>query len=104
MRDAKDGVVLIDEIENGLHYSGQEHFWKAIFEWSARLNVQVFATTHSYESAHEFAKCAISQADLFSEGDQAKLFRIEREDDGFQAIEFDAEQIERFVERNWELR
>jgi predicted ATPase len=43
------GVVLIDEIENGLHYSVMTPLWSAIERISRQLNVQVFATTHSDE-------------------------------------------------------
>jgi hypothetical protein len=51
MSDTQDGVILIDEIENGLHHSVQEDFWRAIAEAAERFNVQVFATTHSREMA-----------------------------------------------------
>jgi len=37
---------LIDEIENGVHYSIQEDLWHFILEVSKRLDVQVFATSH----------------------------------------------------------
>lgn len=104
MLDAKDGIVLVDEIDNGLHHSIQKHLWKAIFEWANKLNVQVFATTHSYECTHEFAKFTLSETDLFKKTTEAKLFRIERENDLFTAVEFDANKIKRFVEQNWELR
>ena len=43
------GVVLIDEIENGLHHSVMETVWKAIGLAAREADVQVFATTHSYE-------------------------------------------------------
>jgi predicted ATPase len=42
-------VCLIDEIENGIHYTVLEQLWKGIAEISASLGVQVFATTHSRE-------------------------------------------------------
>ncbi|MCY2964362.1 MAG: ATP-binding protein [Planctomycetota bacterium] len=48
-----DGVVLIDEIDTGLHYSVMEKMWSLVAETARRLNIQVFATTHSrdcYES------------------------------------------------------
>ena len=45
----KDGVCLIDEIENGLHYSIFENFWSLIDEYSQMSNCQIFATTHSYD-------------------------------------------------------
>ncbi|MBF0213248.1 MAG: AAA family ATPase [Magnetococcales bacterium] len=47
MVNAKDGVLLLDEAENGLHWSVQQQLWKIIFHLSKALNIQVFATTHS---------------------------------------------------------
>jgi AAA ATPase-like protein len=49
MVNAKDGLLLIDEIENGIHYSVQHELWELIFRLARRLNVQVFATTHSWD-------------------------------------------------------
>ena len=45
----KNGVVLVDEIENGIHYSALPKLWKVVAELAHRNNVQVFASTHSYE-------------------------------------------------------
>lgn len=47
MVNAKEGVLLLDEAENGLHWSVQQQLWKIIFHLSNALNIQVFATTHS---------------------------------------------------------
>ena len=49
MANAKDGILLIDEIENGIHYSVQQELWEVIFRLARRLNIQVFATTHSWD-------------------------------------------------------
>jgi len=56
--NAKGGILLIDEVESGLHYSVQPDVWKLIFETAARLNVQVFATTHSWDCIEAFQKAA----------------------------------------------
>jgi AAA15 family ATPase/GTPase len=59
----KGGVLLIDEIENGIHYSTQIDVWKTIDELSKAFSIQVFATTHSREmvmAAHEAFKDAES--------------------------------------------
>ena len=50
MLNCKNGILLIDEFENGLHYSVQYELWKIIFRLSEQLNVQVFATTHSIDA------------------------------------------------------
>lgn len=44
---ARNGVVLIDEIDTGLHYTVMESMWRLVNEAAERFNVQVFATTHS---------------------------------------------------------
>ena len=41
------GMVLVDEIENGIHYSVMEKVWRAIGAFARSYDVQLFATTHS---------------------------------------------------------
>jgi len=71
--NAKDGVVLIDEIENGFHYSVLPHIWEIIQKAAVRFNVQVFASTHSYE-------CVTAALSIFERKkyDDFRLFRLER--------------------------
>ncbi len=57
-------VLLIDEIENGIHYSSQCELWKNIFELSLLFDVQIFATTHSYEMMQAFADAGLSKDDF----------------------------------------
>ncbi len=53
-------VMLIDEIENGIHYSSQVDFWKLLIELTEKLNVQIFATTHSLEMIRAFATAGLA--------------------------------------------
>ena len=69
----EDGIVLIDEIENGLHHSIQVEVWKAIAEAAREYNVQVFATTHSYEMIH-----AAHEAFLENKPYDFRLLRLHR--------------------------
>lgn len=52
--NVKDGFLLIDEFENGLHWSIHSKVWRTIFEVAEKLNVQVFATTHSQDCVRGF--------------------------------------------------
>jgi len=54
MTCAKDGLLLIDEFENGIHYSVHSELWKFTLQVSRQLNVQVFATTHSWDCVKAF--------------------------------------------------
>ena len=70
---AKDGFLLIDEFENGLYYSVQEKVWNLIFELAEKYNVQVFATTHSWDCIQSFAKVAAENNEI-----DGLLFRLGR--------------------------
>lgn len=48
--DAKDGILLVDEIDTGFHYSMYKDLWKIVADVSSDYNCQVIATTHSYEN------------------------------------------------------
>ncbi|OQX24368.1 MAG: hypothetical protein BWK80_21225 [Desulfobacteraceae bacterium IS3] len=56
--NSKDGFLLVDEIDNGIHYSAQSDLWRLIFEGAKRMNVQVFATTHSWDCIEAFQQAA----------------------------------------------
>ena len=62
------GVVLVDEIENGVHHSAMEKVWKAVHEAVMVSGVQIFATTHSLECIHA-ARRAV--------GDDLRLIRLQ---------------------------
>lgn len=55
MLNCKNGVFLLDEFETGLHYSVQEQLWDIVFSLSGKLNIQVFATSHSRDCIEGFA-------------------------------------------------
>lgn len=48
-------ILLIDEIENGIHYKNQREFWRVLFRLAVELDTQIFATTHSLEMLQAFA-------------------------------------------------
>lgn len=55
--------LLIDEIENGLHYTVQEEFWEMVFKLAIAYDIQIFAATHSLEMIKAFAKIAMKYED-----------------------------------------
>lgn len=73
--NAKNGILLIDEIENGLHYSVQTAVWTMVFNLARSLNVQVFATTHSWDCVMGFQSAAEASAE------EGVLIRIDRRGD-----------------------
>lgn len=53
--NSKYNILLIDEIENGIHYTSQREFWRILFRLAVELDTQIFATTHSLEMLQAFA-------------------------------------------------
>lgn len=50
MVDATDSILLIDEIETGLHKKYFDTLFPIVFALADKLNVQLFIATHSIEA------------------------------------------------------
>jgi len=92
-------VFLIDEVENGIHYSCLDQLWKGIAEVAKLENVQVFATTHSWE-------CIAAAQRVFAEreSDEFAAHRIEIVNGDVQAKTYDKEALAASIEAGWEIR
>lgn len=77
MTGCRDGLLLIDEIDTGLHYKVLPDMWKMIIDASRHLNVQVFASTHSYDCVRALAQHAGDASLLVKTPDDFVLQRIE---------------------------
>ncbi len=62
--ECKNGIVLIDEISNGFHYSVMEGLWRAIAFAARKNNVQIFATTHDIDSIKGLRDVATSDEQI----------------------------------------
>lgn len=97
--NAKDGILLIDEIENGLHYSVLPSLWQIIFQLAQHLNIQVFATSHSRDSIEAFQRIAVK--DIQTEG---MLIRLENKKDEIVATLFDERELSIATREHIEVR
>ena len=86
--NARDGFLLVDEIESGLHYSVQADMWRLIFEMAHRLNVQVFATTHSLDCIRAFQYAANENTD-----EAGMLIRLAQRGKDIIATSFDEDKL-----------
>ena len=101
---AKGGFLLIDEFENGLHYSVQEKVWELVFDLARQLNVQVFATTHSWDCIDSFTKVAVARTE--TDGVLFRLGRSVRTSDQGRVIAtvFDEAALQRITQQDVEVR
>lgn len=99
---AKDNVLLIDEIETGLHYSVLEKIWGIIFKYSKELNVQVFATTHSQDALRAF----MYLLEKPENNEEGVFYRLQHntKDGQVEAIRYEPESLELSLESNLDPR
>jgi ABC-type transport system involved in cytochrome c biogenesis ATPase subunit len=95
---ASGGLFLADEVENGVHYSAQEQLWRFIFEASSRLNVQVFATTHSWDCIEAFQSAASAHKE------DGVLISLSRQEDEVKATVFNERDLEIITRESIEVR
>ena len=88
LTNSRDGFLLIDEAENGIHHSVQRDYWRMVFETAQANNVQVLATTHSFDCLRGFA-----QAMTDCEEVDGALVRLERENGTLCAVEYSERNI-----------
>jgi AAA15 family ATPase/GTPase len=97
--NARDGFLLIDEFENGLHWSIHSIIWKTIFEVSKKLNVQVFATTHSQDCVRGFYRIWKNKEK------EGTFYRLEIDDKmGAKAINYNSVTLYDAIETDVEVR
>jgi len=95
---SRNGVLAIDEIDNGLHYKVMPCLWKLLGHLVEKHNVQVFGTTHNDDmmrsALEEFAE---TQGTL-------GLFRIDKRGDRHVMFSYDDEAMGAVREVPFEVR
>lgn len=99
MLNCRNGILLVDEFENGLHYSVQTGLWGLIGRLAQELNIQVFATTHSLD-------CIKSFLNATRDTGIGRLIRLEKRTNGEEiAVMYDeADELDYITDNNVETR
>lgn len=99
LASTSNGTLLVDEIDTGLHYSVMESMWRLIDETSRRLDIQVFATTHSRDCYESLASIARENV---SENSEVTIQRIDQKRKS--SVAFTEQEIIAAAERGMEVR
>ncbi len=101
LASAQGKMLLIDEIELGLHYTVLEKLWEMIFKYAKKWNIQVFVTTHSQDAIRSFYYVA-SQEEY---KDEAEFIRLQKSREGkIEAVIYDTERLENSLELKMDIR
>ena len=101
MSTSSNGYLLIDEIETGLYHRVQPDVWRAVFKLAYEWNVQVFATTHSWDCVEAFQEAAAED-----QNEEAMLIRLQKKRDGtgIVATPYDEESLKIATRQGIEVR
>lgn len=99
LANSQDGLLTIDEAENGIHHSVQYDFWKMVMQTACENNVQVLATTHGWDCVAGFAQAAAE-----AEAGENALLRLERDAEGIRAVEYSKDDLKVAAEQGIEVR
>jgi len=98
LTSSRHGTLLVDEIDNGLHYAAMPKLWRLLRELTRKHDVQVLATTHNEEivdgALREFANAQ----------DAIGLFRIDRSDSEHRVVSYDSVAQEAVTVEGFEVR
>ena len=92
----KEIIILIDEIENGLHRTTLKKLTGTILKFTKENNIQLFITTHSEEFLNELYKLELKNT--------VSLYRMENEKSSIKAIYYSEEETKELLTERWELR
>ncbi len=93
------GMLLLDEVENGIHHSKLSLLWEAIAQFASDFDVQVFATTHSSECVS-----AAHQTFVDLPGYEFGYFRLDRVHDSIVVKSLDEVMLDTAIEHHLEVR
>ena len=96
--DAKNGILLVDEIDTGFHYSMYKDLWKMVSDVSRDYNCQVIATTHSYENIIGAVEGVKDYPEDFS------YYRLGYEKDGLKAFRSSYDLLKSAIRSDMEVR
>ena len=92
------GVLLVDEIDNGLHHSVMSKLWMLLANLCQKHQVQLVATTHN----EELVTSAVEG--LGEAVDDLTVFRLDRHEDSHTAMRYDSEMLRSATLENIEIR
>lgn len=95
----RNGLLLIDEAENGLHYKVRQKYWRMVLNAAREGDIQVLATTHSWDCIVGFARAAAECDEV-----DGVLVRLEPGDEGCRAVVYSEEQLAVAADQRIEVR
>lgn len=95
-------LVLVDEIDTGLHYSAHKLLWAVLLDFVKDRNIQLFATTHNLECIQGLDK-VVGSNEAFEP--LVSVFNVRKTlKEGFQAYKYSDLELREAIRNEIEIR
>lgn len=94
----RGGVLLVDEIDSGLHHSVMERLWGVLHQMAAKHDVQIIATTHNDEIIHSAIRALTDDCRALG------LFRLDKVNGHHSVTSYDETALRAVERENFEVR
>lgn len=98
------GIILIDEIDNGLHYSALRVLWQGILTAADEYDVQVIATTHNAEALRHLTAVLEDEQWARYRDSVAAYTLVRSDDDTVRGYRYGYEQLNNALNHDIEVR
>ena len=103
-KEKENSFVLIDEIENGLHYTAYKNLWKSLLAFVEQREIQLFITTHSIETL-ACLKSILEEEKYEKMRDYSSVFAISKTAQSeYKAYKYSYEEFKTAIDNDIELR
>jgi len=96
-----NGMLMIDEIENGIYFDLQKDLWLKLFALIKRENVQLFVATHSREFLEALELAGAEKPEV---AENVRLIRLSRKGKAVFVSEYDFPALQSALATGFEVR
>lgn len=96
--------LLIDEIDNGLHFSKMKKVWEVVIKVAAKYNTQLFVTTHDAECLRAFKEVLESEELSHLQEKVASYTLFRNKENKVDAVKYDFRGFEHSIDNDLEVR
>jgi AAA15 family ATPase/GTPase len=97
-------VVLIDEIENGLHYTAHKELWISIMKLQEEFDFQMFITTHSLETLKALKEVLEDEKNKDMRDEVKAINIVHTKKAGIKAYNYDFKAFQTMIDTETEIR
>ncbi|MEG2947709.1 MAG: AAA family ATPase [Bacteroidales bacterium] len=100
----ENGILFIDEIDNGLHYTSMQTLWASVIRSAKTFNVQLFISTHNIDSLKALQQIFEKEEFKTEQQNMAAFKLIRMQNDELKSVAYDFTKFEYAIHQEIEMR